>query len=494
MLDKIDLSKSFSKNQAKDMLSSLEPKLSLLQRELKNLNIPVMIVFEGLDASGKGTQISNLISPLDPRGFEVFTIGKETTEERMHPFMWRFWTKTPANGTIAIYDGSWYRRVLQDVFSGDETRESLPASLDAINSFEKQLVDGGMLIVKFFFVISKKEQSKRFENLLSKKSTSWRVTKDDLDRNKNYDSFIKLSDEMLLATDTEYANWTIVEATDKEYARVKVLNQVVNAFEEAIETVRTAPKGIVDDGFSSCEMTGSALAKADLTKCISDKEYKDKLDKLQKKLGLLHSQLYAKRVPVVLVFEGWDAGGKGGAIKRLTNALDPRGYVVNPSSAPNDIERSHHYLWRFWKKIPKDGHISIFDRSWYGRVMVERIEGFCCRQDWERAFKEINKMEKQFYDHGAVVLKFWMQIDKDEQEKRFKERQTIPEKNWKITDEDWRNREKWDSYEKAVDEMLIRTSTEHAPWIIVEGNDKKYARIKVIETVVDALEKALKSK
>ena len=241
MLDKIDLSKSFSKNQAKEMLSSLEPKLSLLQRELKNLNIPVMIVFEGLDASGKGTQISNLISPLDPRGFEVFTIGKETTEERMHPFMWRFWTKTPANGTIAIYDGSWYRRVLQDVFSGDETRESLPASLDAINSFEKQLVDGGMLIVKFFFVISKKEQSKRFENLLSKKSTSWRVTKDDLDRNKNYDSFIKLSDEMLLATDTEYANWTIVEATDKEYARVKVLNQVVNAFEEAIETVRTAP-------------------------------------------------------------------------------------------------------------------------------------------------------------------------------------------------------------------------------------------------------------
>ncbi len=195
---------------------------------------------------------------------------------------------------------------------------------------------------------------------------------------------------------------------------------------------------------------------------------------------------------MVLAFEGWDAGGKGGAIKRLTRALDPRGYTVNPTSSPNDIERAHHYLWRFWTKMPKDGHIAIFDRTWYGRVMVERIEGFCTTQDWQRAYREMNQMESQLVHHGAVVLKFWLHIDKEEQAKRFKDRQENPEKSWKITDEDWRNREKWDLYEKAVDEMIIKTSMSDAPWIIVEGNDKYYARIKVFETVVDALEKRMK--
>ena len=195
---------------------------------------------------------------------------------------------------------------------------------------------------------------------------------------------------------------------------------------------------------------------------------------------------------MVLGFEGWDAGGKGGAIKRLTEKMDPRGFVVNPTASPNDIEKAHHYLWRFWRAVPKDGHIAIFDRTWYGRVMVERIEGFCTKQEWQRAYKEMNDMEKDWADAGAVVMKFWMQIDKDEQERRFKARQENPEKQWKITDEDWRNREKWDQYEDAVNEMLIRTSTEYAPWIVVEGNCKYYARIKVLETVVDAIEKRLK--
>ena len=193
-------------------------------------------------------------------------------------------------------------------------------------------------------------------------------------------------------------------------------------------------------------------------------------------------------------FEGWDAAGKGGAIKRLTEKMDARGYVVNPTAAPNDLEKAHHYLWRFWKNMPKDGHIAIFDRTWYGRVMVERIEGFCTQEEWKRAYKEINDMEKDLADAGAVVLKFWMQIDKKEQEKRFRQRQENPEKQWKITEEDWRNREKWEQYEEAVNEMLIRTSTEYAPWIVVEGNDKYYARLKVLETVIDALEKRISKK
>lgn len=494
MLEKIDLSKSLTKSELKDCLSEIEPKLGILQRSLKAKGVPVMIVFEGLDAAGKGTHISHLIAPLDPRGFQVFSIGPETEEERMHPFMWRFWNKTPANGTIALYDGSWYRRVLQDRFDETETEASIPASYDAINSFEKQLVDGGMLIIKFFLLISKDEQNKRFKKLTDKKATSWRVNKGDQLRHDKYNEYLQINDEVLQATDSEYAPWTIVEAENKDFAKAKILSHVASCFECFLDEDSKKQKPAIDGNFNSNEFSGTVLRKVDLSVKLTNEEYKDKLDKLQKKLSLLHSELYAKRIPVVLAFEGWDAGGKGGAIKRLTSALDLRGYVVTPTASPNDIERAHHYLWRFWTKVPKDGHIAIFDRTWYGRVMVERIEGFCARVDWERAYKEMNQMEKQFADHGAVVLKFWMQIDKDEQEKRFKERQSIPEKNWKITDEDWRNREKWDLYEQAVDEMMIRTSTSYAPWIIVEGNDKYFARIKVLETVVDALEKALKNK
>ena len=220
--------------------------------------------------------------------------------------------------------------------------------------------------------------------------------------------------------------------------------------------------------------------------------YKKRLNELQNRLALLHSEIYQKRIPVVIAFEGWDAGGKGGAIKRLTEYLDPRGYEVIPTAAPNDIEKAHHYLWRFWEAMPKAGHIAIFDRTWYGRVMVERIEKLCSEDEWKRAYKEINEMETHLANFGAVVLKFWLHIDKDEQERRFNERMNTPEKQWKITDEDWRNREKWPQYEIAVDEMILRTSTNYAPWIIVEGNNKYYARIKVLETVVEALEKRLK--
>ena len=229
----------------------------------------------------------------------------------------------------------------------------------------------------------------------------------------------------------------------------------------------------------------------DLSLSLDKEEYKEQLNSLQRELSMLHSELYRRRVPVILAFEGWDAAGKGGAIKRLTSCLDPRGYAVHPTASPNDMEKAHHYLWRFWRDVPKGGHIAIFDRTWYGRVMVERLEGFCTEQEWRRAYREINDMEANFVNYGAIVLKFWMQIDKDEQERRFRARMEDPAKQWKITEEDWRNREKWDQYVQAVDEMLLHTSTTYAPWIIVEANSKYYARIKVLRTVVDALKKRL---
>ncbi len=510
MLEKVDLSKKLSKEEYKQKMTQLETKIGQLQRECKALKIPIMIVFEGFGAAGKGLQIGKLIQSMDPRGFHVFPIKNETEEERMHPFLWRFWTKTPEKGRIAIYDGSWYRRVLIDRFEKRTKEKELPEAFHSINSFEEQLTDDGTVIIKLFLDISKKEQKKRFDKLQKNKETAWRVTQGDLERNAKYNEYAAMMEDMLFKTDTDYAPWTIIEATDRRFATVKIYTTVIKAMADQIEKLARQKKKDTADQETEDHMNVSELAreadkelrelqvsilsKADLSLKYTREEYEAKLDKLQKKIEKLHGELYRRRIPVVLGFEGWDAGGKGGAIKRLTAKMDARGYAVNPTASPNDIEKAHHYLWRFWRAMPKAGHIAIFDRTWYGRVMVERIEGFCTKEEWQRAYKEINDMEKDLCDAGAIVIKFWMHIDKDEQERRFKERQENPEKQWKITDEDWRNREKWDQYEDAVNEMLLRTSTDYAPWVVVEGNDKYYARVKVLQTVVDAIEERLKEK
>ena len=515
MLEKVDLTKKLSKEEYKEKMPQLEAEIGRLQRECKALGIPIMIVFEGFGASGKGLQIGRLIQSMDPRGFEVHPIKNETEEERMHPFMWRFWTKTPAKGRIAIYDGSWYRRVLIDRFEKRTKNKELADVFHSINSFEEQLAEDGTLIIKLLLDIDKKEQKKRFDKLEKNKETAWRVTQGDKERNLHYDEYAAMMEDMLFKTDTDYAPWTIIESMDKRFATLKIYTTVIKAMADQIEKVQKEKAEKAAKKLAEAEGTEggktdivaeiakkadeemkdlqvSILSKTDLSLHYTREEYKEKLDKLQKKMEKLHGELYRRRIPVVLGFEGWDAGGKGGAIKRLTERMDARGYVVNPTASPNDIEKAHHYLWRFWRAMPKDGHGAIFDRTWYGRVMVERIEGFCTTEEWKRAYKEINDMEKDLYDAGAIVIKFWMHIDKDEQERRFRERQENPEKQWKITDEDWRNREKWDQYEDAVNEMLMRTSTDYAPWVVVEGNDKYYARVKVLRTVVEAIEARLK--
>ena len=531
MLDKIDLAKKISKDEYKKLEEDLVPRIQLAQRRCKALGIPVMIIFEGWGASGKGTLIGRLIQPLDPRGFTVLTVKSPGEEEAMRPFMWRFWTKTPPSGRIHIFDKSWYERALL------ENKEN---AVDEINAFEAQQASGGYLIIKIFLHITKKEQKKRFEKLASDPATRWRVAEHDWDQNNMYKKWLEEYDKLLIGTDHAYAPWTVVEATDLNYASAKILDTVTCALEDAAnrreklnaakaaakeaaamaaeeaklaaekEALRakkaaakkgetqegTAPEApaepeVKPDAKKDRRFMNGVLAGVDLTRALTRDEYKEKRKKLQDRLGYLHNEMYRHRIPVILAFEGWDAGGKGGAIKRLTEAIDPRGYEVCPTASPNDIERAHHYLWRFWQKVPKAGHLAIFDRTWYGRVMVERIEGFCSEAEWKRAYAEINQMEASWVEAGCVVLKFWLQIDKDEQERRFTERMNTPEKQWKITDEDWRNRAKWDLYEEAVDDMVVKTSTPNAPWILVSGNNKYYARIQVLETVVEAIEKRL---
>ena len=494
MLEKIDLSKKVDKKTYRRVMDEAEEKLGLLQRECKDAGIPVILVFEGMGAAGKGVQINRLIQALDPRGFDVYACDRPTEDEQMRPFLWRYWTKTPAKGRIAVFDRSWYRSVQVDRFDGLTPEDKLGDAYQDILSFEKQLCDDGTVIMKFFLYIDKDEQKRRFKKLEGSKETSWRVTDEDWNRNKYFGRYLKMNEEMLEKTDTDYAPWVIIEAVDKDYAALKIASTVMDRLEYELEHSRPEEEKTAQGQEAKIRerFKNGVLSGIDLSKSLTEEEYKTRLKKLQKRLAELHSELYRLRIPVVIGFEGWDAGGKGGAIKRLTSNLDPRGYRVNPTAAPNDIEKVHHYLWRFWNNVPKAGHIAVFDRTWYGRVMVERIEGFCSEAQWRRAYQEINEMESHMANAGAVVLKFWLHIDKDEQERRFRERQANPAKQWKITDEDWRNREKWDQYEEAVNEMLIRTSTTYAPWIVVEGNDKRYARVKALQTVVDALEKKIK--
>ena len=496
MLENVDLSVKVSKAEYKSLADEMVLKLGALQRRAHELNIPVSIVFEGWNAAGKGTLINNLIQPLDPRGFTVHSMLPPNKQERMFPFLQRFWCCTPAAGCLAIFDRSWYRRVLEDRVDGVVKGAALKQAYRDICSFERQLADDGNVIIKFFLHIAKKEQKRRFNKLRKDRLTAWRVTKDDLERHKEYTNYLLATEDMLAETDSGFAPWTVIEAHDRRFAALKIFTTVATALEQRIDAVeraakRTAKKTATRSRRTPKALQTSVIDRLDLSLSLERKEYRERLKAAQKELRELEHAIYMERIPVVLVYEGCDAAGKGGNIRRLTEDLDPRGYEVVPIAAPNDIERAHHYLWRFWTQMPKAGHITIFDRSWYGRLLVERVEGFCSGEDWKRAYREINEMERHLANFGAVVTKFWLQIDRTEQLKRFKLREQTPHKTWKITEEDWRNRKKWTAYQVAVEEMLYRTSTNGAPWVIVESNCKWHARVKVLETVVKRIRKAL---
>jgi polyphosphate kinase 2 (PPK2 family) len=365
---------------------------------------------------------------------------------------------------------------------------------DEIVQFEHQLADSGVVIVKFWLHIDRKEQKSRLKAMEKDPALSWKAGKEEWRQNEGYDKWLLAVEEMMERTGTAWAPWTVVEATQNRFARVKVFETVLAALQIELDRRAAAPKKkrapmpIPPDSPTTKQ---TILDQLDLGLTIEEEQYDKQLDELQERVFEIEHRLYLARIPAVLVYEGQDAAGKGGNIKRLTRGLDPRGYEVIPIAAPTDEEKARHYLWRFWRTIPKAGHITIFDRSWYGRVLVERVEGFCSEDEWRRAFREINEFERHLVDYGTVIVKFWLQIDRDEQMRRFKARQENPYKQWKITGEDWRNRNKWKQYKTAVVDMLQKTSTTYAPWTILEANCKRYARIKALKTVAEALESAL---
>lgn len=484
----------------KAKLADLQKKLAVYQQSIKKNKIPIIIILEGWGASGKGNVISGIIKELDPRGFKVYTTGESNEEEKKFPVLRRFWTKIPLYGNISIFDRSWYRDVSISAVEDGLSENEVNHRLRDISVMEKMLTDDGYLIIKIFLNITRKEQKKRFSELEKNKSTEWRVTSNDWRHNRMFDAYKSAFQSMIKNTNTQNAPWLVIDANNSRSTVYKALSELCKILKNKLDEIQCDEDIHVENKTSEFSVrTGAdikknpifSLGEVDLSPTMENKLYKEKLKKLQRRLFELHNEIYLHRRPLIIVFEGWDAAGKGGAIKRLVGGLDPRGYEVIPISAPNEEERNKHYLWRFWSSLPKNGHIAIFDRSWYGIVMVERIEGFCSEQQWKRAYEEINYFERELYERGTIQIKFWLHISPEEQLKRFNKRLENPEKNWKITEEDWRNREKWTQYETAVNDMLRYTNTDYSPWLIIPGNDKRYARLNVLENVISQLENEL---
>lgn len=490
MFELAELKSPVSKAEYVAALPDLRIRLLELQAQIESAGLPVIVVVAGVDASGKGDLLHVLNDWLDPRYMQTTAYGEPSDEERERPAHWRYWLALPERGRIGLQVVGWYGPPMADRLYERLGNAGLDAELARINRFEKALIDDGALIIKFWLHLSKKQQRRRIEKLAENPETSWRVTDVDRKHLKLYDRFVEIAERALRETSTPDAPWLILNGYDTQYRRLTVARHLIDRIGNRLtvqEVARPLPIAVPRPPTAS-----SLLGSLDLSKILEREAYQQEKARLQGLISQLTRRLRAAKRSSILVFEGWDAAGKGGVIRRITPALDARNYRVIPIAAPTDEEKAHHYLWRFWRHLPRAGKVTIYDRSWYGRVLVERVEGFASFQEWMRAYTEINDFEEDLTNHGIVLLKFWLHISKDEQHRRFEERKLTAYKRFKMTEEDYRNREKWDLYEAAVDEMVTRTSTEYAPWHLIPANDKYQARVDVLRLSCTAYEKALK--
>ena len=476
----------FQREEPKLRRALLDAQYALLQKG----KFPVIILVNGVDGAGKGETVNLFNEWMDPRHIHTHAFGASTDAERARPEMWRFWQALPPKGRVGILFGSWYTDpILQRVMEKEGSAE-FEQRLARIRDHERMLVSEGALILKLWFHLSKDAQKARLKALSEKKKTAWRVTKDDWKHFKHYDQFVRVCELALRETSTGEAPWNIIEGSNHEYRSLTAGGLLLDAMQRRLKgpaplvtPAEPLPQPSIDQV--------NILNTADYTRALKGDDYDRKLEKLQGELNLLTRDRKMRGRSIVMVFEGMDAAGKGSTIRRITRAMDARFYHIVPIAAPTDEERAQPYLWRFWRHMPSHGSAVIFDRSWYGRVLVERVEKFCSEDDWLRAYHEINEFEEQLTVGGAIVAKFWLAISQAEQLKRFKERAKTPHKQFKITDEDWRNRKKWPAYESAVADMIDRTSTDIAPWHLIASNDKPWARVETLKRLVETIERAL---
>ncbi|MFH1869961.1 MAG: polyphosphate:AMP phosphotransferase [Pseudomonadota bacterium] len=494
MFESAEIGHKIDKDTYKKAVPELRAALLDAQFDLKeNGKIPVIVLVSGQDGAGKGETINILYEWMDPRFISTLAFSAPTDEERTRPFMWRYWRALPPKGRVGIFAGSWYSSPIHDRLEGDMSKADVDARIDQINRFEAMLVNEGALVLKFWFHLTKDGQKRRLKALEKNPQTAWRVTKWNWERLKTYDKLQDVVGHVLRMTNTPWAPWIIIEGEDDRYRSLMTGKILLDAIRHRLDnagmqTTPVAPPIRVSiDG-------RNVLSELNLKRSLTDKEYDEQLAKWQGKLSELVRDPRFKGRSLICAFEGADAAGKGGAIRRIAASMDARDYQIVPIAAPTEEERAQPYMWRFWRHIPRNGRVAIFDRTWYGRVLVERVEGFCAEADWLRAYSEINDFEHELSEAGAIVCKFWLQVSQEEQLKRFKEREKIEFKRFKITEEDWRNREKWDAYQQAICDMVDRTSTGTAPWTLVEANDKGYARVKILRTLCERLEAELEGK
>ena len=481
-----------SKKTYDERVPTLREKLVQLQVRLKAAPTKVLLIFAGEEGGGRGEVINTLSGWLDPRGVETVAFREPSDEERERPIMWRFWRCLPSRGRLGIFSGSWYTELLRGQ-AGDAPKPTHTARhLEHIRSFEKLLSDDGTLIIKIWLHLSKSEQRDRLEELAANPDTAWRVTEEARRHHQQHDRLARSAQRLREATHRPGATWVVIDAADPRARNLAVAGLLVDQLSKHLNRFETPRVKVAPGEPTSLRPDGLAgLLALPLDQKLSSADYEAKREKWLGRLNRAARTAQEAQRSIVFVFEGWDAAGKGGAIRRLTSAIDAQDYRVIPVAKPTDEENAHHYLWRFWRHLPRAGLATIYDRSWYGRVLVERLEGFCSEPEWRRAFDEINEFEGQLTEHGTIVVKFWMHVSRDEQLRRFREREQTAYKQHKINDEDWRNRRKWSAYEIAVGDMLALTATPDAPWHLIPANDKRHARLQILKTSVKAIEAAL---
>ena len=492
------VSKKEFKKRAPDIRRQLLEAQVLLSR---TDDFSVMVDFAGVDGAGKGSTVNMLHAWMDTRLIATNAYGFAAEAERLQPRFWRFWRDLPGAGEISFNLKARYSRPFLDRVYGRINDLEYLAELKRIQTFERTLADDGMLILKFWMHLSRDEQEQRLESLQADAETAWRVSERDWEHWKMYDQFIETAERTITETNTEFAPWHIIEGADKNHRILTVAEIILEALQSRLAESghESTPELLIDEEAIDAEdpiperpeRHVTVFSNLDMSPTLAKPEYKNQLAAQQRRLHLLQREAIEQNRSSVLVFEGPDAAGKGGAIRRILPTLDARNYRVLQYGAPTDEEASRHYLWRFWRHLQRAGHLTIFDRSWYGRVLVERIEGFASDGEWKRAYAEINDFEDQLIEHGTILVKFWLHITPEEQLERFEQRKRTPFKRWKLTGEDWRNRGKWYDYEMAAHDMVKYTSTHVSPWEMIPANDKNYARVKVLETFADYLEAAL---
>jgi len=491
MFESAEIGHNIDKETYDAEVPALREALLEAQYELKQqARFPVIVLINGIEGAGKGETVKLLNEWMDPRMIDVLTFDQQTDEELARPPAWRYWRALPPKGRMGVFFGNWYSQMLQGRVHGQFKDAVLDQAITGAERLEQMLCDEGALIIKFWFHLSKKQMKARLKSLKDDPLHSWKISPLDWQQSQTYDRFVRFGERVLRRTSRDYAPWHIVEGVDPNYRSLAVGRILLESLQAALAI---NPKGKHQANVAPLGQSidqRSLLGALDMTLRLDKHDYQEQLVTEQARLAGLLRDKRMRRHALVAAFEGNDAAGKGGAIRRVAAALDPRQYRIVPIAAPTEEERAQPYLWRFWRHIPARGKFTIFDRSWYGRVLVERVEGFCSPADWMRAYSEINDFEEQLVNAGVVVVKFWLAIDQQTQLERFEEREQIPFKRYKITEDDWRNRDKWDEYTQAVGDMVDRTSSEIAPWTLVEANDKRWARVKVLRTINEALEAA----